>query len=58
MTAENRAHGRFRRLIGAALLWLCAVVILLPLAVVAVTSLKSLKEAASLNLSLPAGLKK
>ena len=56
MTAENRAHGRFRRLIGAALLWLCAVVILLPLAVVAVTSLKSLKEAASLNLSLPAGL--
>ena len=40
-------------MIGAALLWLCAVVILLPLAVVVVTSLKSLKEAASLNLSLP-----
>jgi raffinose/stachyose/melibiose transport system permease protein len=53
MTAENRAEGRLKRLIGAALLWLCAVVILLPLAVVVVTSLKSLKEAASLNLSLP-----
>src|SRR5208283_1482132 len=53
MSAENRAQGRLNRLIGAALLWLCAVVILLPLAVVVVTSLKSLNEAASLNLSLP-----
>jgi raffinose/stachyose/melibiose transport system permease protein len=56
MTVENRAEGRLKRLIGAALLWLCAVVILLPLAVVVVTSLKSLKEAASLNLALPGEL--
>ena len=53
MTVQNRAEGRRKRLIGAAFLWLCALVILLPLAVVVVTSLKSLKEAGSLNLSLP-----
>ena len=53
MSAENWAEGRLKRSIGAILLWLCAIVILLPLAVVVLTSLKSLKEAASLNLALP-----
>jgi raffinose/stachyose/melibiose transport system permease protein len=53
MTAGNRAEARLKRLAGATLLWLSALVILFPLAVVIVTSLKSLKEAGSLNLSLP-----
>jgi raffinose/stachyose/melibiose transport system permease protein len=53
MTGQNTSGGRLKRSIGAALLWLCALVILLPLAVVLVTSLKSLKEASSLNLFLP-----
>jgi raffinose/stachyose/melibiose transport system permease protein len=54
MIAQNRAEGRIKRSIGAVLLWLFALVILVPLAVVLVTSLKSLKEAGSLNLLLPA----
>jgi raffinose/stachyose/melibiose transport system permease protein len=53
MTAGNRLLGKVKRSIGAVLLWLCALVILLPLATVLATSLKSLKEAGSLNLSLP-----
>ena len=53
MTAGNKALGKLERSIGAAILWLCALVILVPLATVLVTSLKSLKEAGSLNLSLP-----
>jgi raffinose/stachyose/melibiose transport system permease protein len=56
MTAANKTLGMVKRSIGAALLWLCALVILIPLATVIVTSLKSLKEAGSLNLSLPRGL--
>jgi len=54
MIAQNRAEGRIKRSVGAVLLWLCALVILIPLVVVLVTSLKSLKEAGSLNLLPPA----
>ncbi len=53
MTAGGKIEGRLKRMAGAGTLWLCALIILLPLAAILITSLKSLKEAGSLNLSLP-----
>ncbi|MEI6387861.1 MAG: carbohydrate ABC transporter permease [Spirochaetota bacterium] len=53
MTAGSTVEGRLKRTFGAVLLWLCALIILLPLAAVLLTSLKSLRDAGSLNLSLP-----
>ncbi len=53
MIAGNILEGRIKRTMGAAGLWLLGLVILVPIAIVLLTSVKNLKEASQLNLDLP-----